>query len=168
MSDATATDASNTDTTDATDVDNSTGSETEPDWKVEAEKWKSLSRKYEQRSKENADKASEFDKLTEANKSEQQRLEERAAAAEARLPNLEVENMRLRVGLVKGVPAALIDRLQGATQEEIEKDADDLIAQFGQVQQQQATPDLRPGAAQRPVGAQQQTADDWIRGQARR
>ena len=38
-----------------------------------------------------------------------------------------VQNLRLRVALEKKLPSDLIDRLQGATQEELEADADKLL-----------------------------------------
>jgi hypothetical protein len=142
--------------------------EMEVDWKAEAEKQKAFNRKLEDQNKANASKVAEYDRLVEASKSDQQRLEERATAAEGKVPALEAENLRMRVGIEKGLPAALITRLQGATQEELERDADLLIEQFGSAGSQQATtPDLRAAAGQRQVPADQ-SADDWLRQMAGR
>lgn len=55
----------------------------------------------------------------------------KAAAAEdseKKVGALEAENLRLRVGTRHGLPEALIDRLQGETEEEILADAEKLLA----------------------------------------
>jgi hypothetical protein len=46
------------------------------DWKAEAEKWKAASRKHEQRAKDNADKAKQYDELKRAQMSEQEKAAE--------------------------------------------------------------------------------------------
>jgi hypothetical protein len=51
-----------------------------------------------------------------------------AASAKAELEAARVENLRLKVGNEKGLPAELIARLNGATEEEIAADADVLLA----------------------------------------
>lgn len=94
------------------------------DWAAEAEKWKSLSRKNEARAKENATKAQEFDKLTEAQKTEQERLNDRVAAAEAKAAEAEGKVLRADVASEKGVPASL---LSGKTRDELEASADELL-----------------------------------------
>lgn len=158
------------DNTDAPDTgaeeqqDGQNGTDTEPDWKAEAEKWKGLARKHEDQWKSNADKVAEYDRLVEASKTDQERLEERASKAEGRLGSLETENMRLKVALEKGLPADLIERLRGTTPEELAKDADFLLERFAKPTQQ---PDLRAAAGQRPT-RHEQSADDWIRSMAGR
>jgi len=72
-------------------------------------------------------KASEFDKMAEARKTEQQRLEERAATAEQKAQQAEQRLTRISVALTKKLPAELADRLQGSTQEELEADAERLL-----------------------------------------
>lgn len=60
--------------------------------------------------------------------------EEKAKGSEekdSRLTALEAENLRLRVGVKHGLPEALIKRLSGATEEEILKDAEELMELFG-------------------------------------
>lgn len=136
------------------------GTATEPDWKAEAEKWKGLARKHEDQWKANAGKVAEYDKLVEASKTDQQRLEDRATSAEGRVAGLEAENLRFQVGLAKGVPAELIGRLQGSTQEELEKDADTLLAQFANARP--GVPDLRAAAGPRSVSTEQ-SPDEWLR-----
>jgi len=73
--------------------------------------------------------------------SEARKLRERTKAAEekakgaeekdSRLTALEAENLRLRVGVKHGLPEALIKRLSGTTEEEILKDAEELMELFG-------------------------------------
>ena len=60
-------------------------------------------------------------------KSESQRLEERATKAEGERESLAQENLRLRVAIEKKLPAELIDRLKGGSKEEMESDADELL-----------------------------------------
>ena len=137
--------------------------DTETDWEAEAEKWKALARKHEDQWKANASKVTEYDRLVEASKSDQERLEERAAKAKSQAEQLEAENLRLKVAYAKGLPPELIGRLQGSTQRELEADADvllDLVKQPGQ-------PDLRAAAGQRPVSSET-NADDWLRQMAGR
>jgi len=96
----------------------------EKDWKAEADKWKALARKHEDQSKANADKAKQFDEFTDAQKSELEKANERAAQAEAKAAEVELRAVRAEVAATKGVPAAL---LSGTTQEELEASADALI-----------------------------------------
>lgn len=63
-------------------------------------------------------------------KTEQQRLEERAAAAETRAKDLELRALRLEVASEKGLSSAQAKRLVGGTREELEADADELRATF--------------------------------------
>lgn len=92
---------------------------------AEVSKWKAMSRKHEGTSKANADKARQFDELTEAQKTEVQKATDRAAAAEAKAAEIEARAMRAEVAAAKGIPAAL---LSGSTQEELEASADALLA----------------------------------------
>jgi hypothetical protein len=61
-------------------------------------------------------------------KSEQEKLEERAKAAEESARKAEEARLRAEVALDKGLPKALAARLQGATLEEMQADADALLA----------------------------------------
>lgn len=92
---------------------------------AEAEKWKQLARKHEQRAKENADKAKKYDDFEEASKSEQQKLAERASRAEAELAAALLKAERAEIAAAKGVPVEL---LAGSTREELEAAADKLLA----------------------------------------
>lgn len=83
-------------------------------------------------------KAAKFDEVEEQNKTEQQKVldraekaEKRAAEAEARAKAAEVASLRAKVASAKRLPAELVDRLRGETEEEIAKDADALLKSIG-------------------------------------
>jgi hypothetical protein len=107
------------------------------DWKAEARKW-------EQRAKDNLAKVTELSpaaarlaEIEEANKTAEQKAAERfealeksdrekAAAIEAREQKL----LRYEVAAAKGLDLKAALRLQGATKEELEADADDFAKSF--------------------------------------
>lgn len=74
----------------------------------ESTDWKSEARKWEQRAKANATAAEELTKLKEAEKTELQRLQERAEQAESRLAQSEVQNMHARLAAEFGIPVEAI------------------------------------------------------------
>lgn len=82
--------------------------ETEPDYKAEAEKWKALSRKNEVTAKENAAKAKRLDEIEEANKSELEKATEKVRLAEERATKAELDRVRSDVARDKGVPIELL------------------------------------------------------------
>jgi regulator of protease activity HflC (stomatin/prohibitin superfamily) len=63
-------------------------------------------------------------------KSEAQKLAERADAAEKRAADLETRALRLEVAAAKGLTPAQAKRLVGSTREELESDADELLETF--------------------------------------
>jgi hypothetical protein len=108
----------------------------ETDWKAEARKW-------EQRAKENSTAAAQLAAIEEANKTEAQKLAERAENAEKALARQELEAARAQVALEKGLTASQAKRLVGESREEFLADADQLIADLGK---QPTTP--RPDPSQ--------------------
>jgi hypothetical protein len=72
-------------------------------------------------------KAAEFDKATEAQKSETQKAIDRAEAAEKELKSTRLESDRSAVALEKGLTPAQAKRLVGTTHEELAADADVLL-----------------------------------------
>ncbi|MGC3954627.1 MAG: hypothetical protein QM804_10295 [Propionicimonas sp.] len=121
------------------------------DWKAEAEKWKSLSRKHEDASKANADKAKLYDDAQEAAKTEAQKQADALAKLAAENEALKVSNLRAQVAEAKGVPAAL---LTGSTQAEIEAAAEALLAFRGEAPKPPAAPPATgQGNVGEPVGA---------------
>lgn len=70
----------------------------------------------------------EYQKLYEAEKAARADLEKSMANMTARLRQQELAALRARVAGEKGLPAALAERLQGETAEELAADADALLA----------------------------------------
>lgn len=74
--------------------------------------WKAMARKWEARSKENADKARAYDELQEQSKTELQRVQEQAAAYKRQVDELsakaERDAARAKVAKETGVPAELV------------------------------------------------------------
>lgn len=60
-------------------------------------------------------------------KTEAQKLAERAETAEKQRDELLIESLRARVALAKGLPLPLAERLRGTTEEEMSADADALL-----------------------------------------
>lgn len=59
--------------------------------------------------------------------SEMEKAQRRAEKAEKDLADLQSATLRQRVALEKGLPAHLVPRLQGSTEEELSADADELL-----------------------------------------
>ncbi|MFI9204031.1 hypothetical protein [Streptomyces sp. NPDC053048] len=72
--------------------------------------------------------AAELHQVQEAGKTEAQRLTERAEAAERLADQTRAELIRAQVAHSKGLTARQAARLVGTTQEELEADADELLA----------------------------------------
>lgn len=125
MSETTDTTTTDTETVNESEVDTSTET---TDFAAEAEKWKALARKNEARAKENADAARRLQEIEDANKTELEKERERATAALAELEQLRLEADRNAVALAKGLTPTQAKRLVGATREELEADADELLA----------------------------------------
>jgi hypothetical protein len=68
--------------------------------------------------------------LEDRDKSDSEKLAERAAAAEKRAAEAEANALRLEVAAEKGLTKSQVKRLVGATREELEADADELLADF--------------------------------------
>lgn len=102
--------------------------------------------KYRTRAKELEPKASEYDKLAEAQKTEQQKAAEARQAAEARATEAETRLLRYQVAAAKNLPADLVQFLTGSSQEDIEKQADALVARLGETKPQ--TPSFDGGSRQ--------------------
>lgn len=131
-------------------------------------KWKALARKHEQSAKANAEAAKKLAEYEDAQKSEQQRMQDRAQAAETQLAALQAQNARLMAATVHGIPAELIDLLGDGTDEQINERAELLAAKLAaaapsaHVTPPQTRPveSLKPGAA--PAGGEQDP-DAWLR-----
>ena len=93
----------------------------ETDWKAEARKWES-------RARSNKDAAEKLAQIEEAQKTEAQRLTERAESAERRLQEVETEKTRLNVIAQHGIPANLQHLVKGADESEMTAAAESLAA----------------------------------------
>jgi hypothetical protein len=98
--------------------------------KADRDKWKTEARKWEDRAKENSGAAAELKKLQDASKSEEQKRSDDKKAAEDRAAKAETDLVRLRIATRKGLTEAQARRLVGTTEEELEKDADELLKSF--------------------------------------
>lgn len=142
---------------DAQDDDKPTGDEGETDWKAEAEKYKALSRKHEARAKENYEKAKRLDELEDANKTETQKLADKATEAEKRAAAAEAKATKYEVAAELGIQPKHMKYLHGATKEEIEESAKGILEDFPEIYDAKSDTDsgkptrpkerLRPGAA---------------------
>lgn len=68
--------------------------------------------------------------LEDAQKSEAEKMTERLTTAERRAQEAELALLRTQVAVAKGLTPTQAKRLSGATQEELEADADDLLESF--------------------------------------
>ena len=102
----------------------------EVDYKAEADKWKAMSRKHEGEAKANRDAAKRLQDIEEANKTETQKLADQAAASDKVAAAAQGELLRLKVAMRKGLTETQAKRLIGANEEELEADADELVASF--------------------------------------
>lgn len=131
------------------------------DWQTEAAKWKALARKHEKAAKDKADAARRLADIEESGKSEQERLTEARQAAEDRAHGAEREAARLRVALRKGLNEAQAKRLVGDTEEELEADAEELLATFAPAQPEADTElPSRPRERLRPGARPEATPDE--------
>lgn len=69
--------------------------------------------------------------LKEADKTEQEKLQEAATTAQSRADAAEQRLLRIEVGAEKGLTPSQASRLQGGTKEELEKDAAAFLADLG-------------------------------------
>jgi hypothetical protein len=119
---------------------------------AEVDKWKALARKNEQRAKENADAASKLTVLEDQQKSELQKLTEKAEQATRDAEAAQLKLLRLEVASAKGLTPLQAQRLQGGTRDEIESDADDLLAAFKPAEPTKPPAGDKPKARLQPAG----------------
>lgn len=93
-----------------------------------------------------------LDEIEQANLSDLEKAQNAAKAAEERLAEIEATALRQKVAIAKGVPEKWVDRLRGATEEELAADADLILSDF---QQSSTTPkpDLSQGSQGTPQPA---------------
>ena len=111
---------------------------------AEVAKWKGLARKHEQQSKANALAAKKLTELEEKDKSESEKLTDRATVAESRAAEAELRVLKLEVAGEKGLTPSQAKRLQGTDRESLEADADELLESFKPDPDSKKTPRRRP------------------------
>lgn len=88
------------------------------------------------------------------------KAEDRATAAEdaaKRVPDLEAQLVRERVARKLNLPDALVDRLRGATEDEVMADAESLVALVApKIKTTRPVESLQPGTGARPGGSPSQ------------
>lgn len=108
--------------------------------------WKQKAREQEKRAKDNAEAAKRLAELEESQKTETQRLTERADAEYKRAQDAEAKLLRYEVAAETGVPATTLKFLTGNTREEIEASAKDVLALIGDAAKPRTPkPDLNQG-----------------------
>lgn len=144
--DSTATDTATTADT-ATQTDTSTADKAaEKDWQAEAEKWKAMSRKHEDAAKANADKAKRFEEFEESQKTEQQKLADAAAKAQADAAASAAELARVKAAVKHGLSEEDLELLGShGTPEEIDARAERLAARIKGAEANKPRPDFGAG-----------------------
>jgi hypothetical protein len=99
------------------------------DWKTESRKWEARAKENAAKAKVNDGAAQRLKEIEDADKSEAEKATARAEAAEKRAADAEAKALRADVATEKKVPASL---LTGSTREELEKSADELVAFRGE------------------------------------
>lgn len=85
----------------------------------------------ERRAKANAAKAEKLDELEDEQRGDVEKLERKLAELERERDAAQGELMRLEVAVEKGLTPRQAKRLSGATRDELEDDADELLEDFG-------------------------------------
>lgn len=157
--DTTGTTATASTATDATDTgaattDTATGDAT--DWKAQAEKWRALARKHEASSKDNATAAKRLADIEESQKTEQQKLSDKLAAAEQELAGHRVRDIRSQAARDAGLDADMAEFLTASEPEAALAQAKALAKKL-----QPGKPDLRQGA--RTTAKPSEDMNAWLR-----
>lgn len=105
-------------------------------------------------------KAAKLDEAEQASKTELQRAQEAAQAAEKRAEAAEAKVTRAEVAEAKGVPASV---LRGTTKEELEAHADELLAAFKEAASAALPKAPPPSADGAPINKPAGDSGDWLR-----
>lgn len=98
-----------------------------------------------QAAKERDALAARLQEFEDRDKSEAEKVAERAKAAEDRAAQAESKSLRLEVAFEKGLTPAQAKRLVGSTRDELEADADELLETFKPSEEKPPTVDLDLG-----------------------
>lgn len=107
--------------------------------------------KFRHEAKAKDDELAEMRKASDSSKSEMDKVREQIAGLEERAQKAEREALVAKVAQAKKLPTALAGRLTGATQEELEADADELIDALGiDTSETDKNDDGKPSHSRRP------------------
>lgn len=120
---------------------------------TDRDKWKDLSRKHEERSKANADAADELKKLRDSKQTDEEKVATQLAELKKRADDADLRAVRAEVAQAKGLTPAQAKRLQGASRDELESDAEDLLQSFPAPKEEgdEGKPKGGTGAARKPT-----------------
>lgn len=124
------------------------------DVEADRDKWKDLSRKHEERSKANADAADELKKFRESKQTDEEKVAEQLTELKKRADDADLRAVRAEVAQAKGLTPAQAKRLQGASRDELESDAEDLLQSFPAPKEEEGgegKPKGGAGAARKPT-----------------
>lgn len=114
---------------------------------------------------ENKDLTARLQALEDANKTEEQKREERASTAESRAASAEAKLLKFEVAAAANLPLKYAGRLQGSTKEELAADAKQLAEDLGLADGGSTGGSGFSGGVRRPVTAPK-TMNDLIRQKA--
>lgn len=121
----------------------------EVDWKAKAREWERRAKDNHKLVQQLQPKAQQFDALEEASRTDLERAQAQADALQQELATTQRQALIASVALDKGLPPSLARRLQGDSKEDLEADAEDLLAQFPQQSNEPRAPrvDLSQGSS---------------------
>ena len=128
--------------------------------KADLAKWKSMSRKNEDRAKANAAKAAKLDGIEEAQKTDAERSAERIESLQADLRVRDEQILRSKIATDKGLEPEFASALQGEDEAAMRAHADGMLAAIGRryVAKSKLTPEQTGAGAQGQTLAQQVSA----------
>lgn len=101
--------------------------------------------------------------IEDRDKSEAEKLAERAATAERRVAEVEAKALRSEIALKKGLTPSQAKRLVGSTEDELMADADDLLADIkGSASTPPPPPDVDQGVIGDGKGDVDKSVEDYV------
>lgn len=125
-------------------------------------KLRSEAAKYRTQAKDLAEKAKAYDEYVESQKSEQEKMKDALAQAEAGRAQAQQDLLRLQVATSKKLPTSLVERLRGDNLEELERDADALLAELKSQYVERADPSPNQTGAGVVGDAQEATIESFL------
>ncbi|MFE1170448.1 hypothetical protein [Nocardiopsis sp. NPDC058789] len=123
--------------------------------------WKAKSREWEKRAKANAGAAKRLEEIEDAKKSEVERATGKQQRAEKERDDAVAKLLRYEVATAAGLPLSVAHRLQGATAEELEADARELVKLLADKKEAERKENLVDPSAGRGSSAGSSTAEQF-------